>query len=274
MKADHSKRNELIVLIVSNVLVLALFLADWGRNGFASNENNWLPSTNLFAAWLIFFVASIIQLICILVRWPLVTIIVSALKTIFYGLYCGLMITFAGYNSGIEITGISTLFEAYGNIIMGCLVLAVGLVAFILDIIYCIIWMRRKRGARLAKYTKAEKTWLAGGIIAVLLWFFMAMTYHLSAGAWENAVLPAIVCIALGIAWWFASKHGRGWSVILFVILTILAVLSLDTVYLFYIYEGPVYAFLPILEIAALIVWYVFMCILLRRRWRERKAAA
>ncbi len=274
MKGDHSKRNELILLIVSNVLVAVLFIADWGRNGFAGNANNWLPSTNLFAAWLIFFIASIIQLICILVKWPLGTIIVSALKTIFYGLYCALMITFAGYKTNVEITGLVTLFEAYGNVIMGWLVLAVGLIAFVLDIVFCIIWMRRKRGVSEAKYSKAEKTWLAGGIIAVLLWFFMAMTYYLSAGAWEHAVLPTIVYIALGAAWWFASRHGRVWSVILFVILTVLAVLSLDTVYLFYICEGPVYAFLPILEIAALIVWYVFLCILFRHRWPAGKEKA
>ncbi|MCD8307385.1 MAG: hypothetical protein LUD51_04050 [Clostridia bacterium] len=274
MKKDHSKRNELILLIVSNVLVAALFIADWGRHGFESNENNWLPGTNLFVAWIIFLVPSVIQLVCILKKWPVGTIIVSALKTIIYGLCCGVVSALGGYKSGIEITGLKTLFEAYGNIIMPLVALAVGVLFFILDIIFCVLQMRRRNGrkpahARHSGYSGAEKAWLASGVIAVLLWFFIAMSYYLSSGGWEKAIIPAIVFIAAGMAWWFASRHSRAGSVVMFIIQTILAVLSLDTVYWFYIYTGPVYAFLPVLQIAALIVWYVFTCILLKRRWRE-----
>lgn len=275
---DHSKRNELIVLIAANVLVFALFIADWGRHGFESNANNWLPSTNLFVGWLIFFVPSIVQLICILMKWPVVTIIVSALKTIFFCLVCGVITALGGYKSSIEITGLKTLFEAYGNIIMPAIALGVGGLFFILDLAFCIVWMRRNGGrtkgaypgASAAPYSKAEKAWLGSGVITVILWFFIAISYYLSSGGWEKAIVPAIVYIVFGIAWWYASKRSRAGSVILFVILTILSVLSLDTVYWFYIYEGPVYAFLPVLEIAGLIIWYVYTCILLRRRWRER----
>ncbi|MCD8295179.1 MAG: phosphoethanolamine transferase CptA [Clostridia bacterium] len=282
---NRGKRNEIIVLIVSNVIIAALFIGSWLFHGGGTMPIGadilMVPDTNLFLAWLPFIIVSVVQLVCILKSTPLATLIVSALKTVIYCAVCVIAISASPYHPDMEITGIQTLFEAYGDLILNWTALIAGILFFVLDLIICLVWMRGISGTRGGRQasgeshalsrSRAEKTWLAGGIIAVVLWYIITCLSSLGP---LNYLPEAVIFIVFGIAWWFASKRSRAGSVILFIILTVCAIVSVPTIYSYVVYTGFAGIILTVLEAAALVLWYVFLCILLKRRWRECRETA
>ncbi|MCD8295180.1 MAG: hypothetical protein LUE27_08070 [Clostridia bacterium] len=272
-KIKKSKKSAIIIIAVGMALVTALFIADWIRLG--SSENSAIPETKLFAGWLIFIFPSAISLLLFIPDYPLASVIIDGFKTICVCLYYTIMINLTGYRSGMQITGIQTLFEAYGDRIMEFASMYAAIAFFVLNVIVCTVWIVRRRADEGRSCSGAERAWLALGFLTLALWTVMAVSYYeVEGGVWMYGAVPALIYFALGLGWWFASRRYKTGSIVLFILLTISAIVSSSTTFLVFSRAEPAYLFIPILELAGVIAWYVFMCILLKRRWGGRKLAA